>query len=147
MLRLRGNVYATHTPGKGTYATRTPGRGNIYNPHARKGQHMQPARPGSSAQYTTGGELFLPNIELHGVNDIRQAEIQTSELLVSEPSVSEFELAIEKLKTHKSPGVDQIPAELIKAGDRSFSSEIHVLIISIWNKEELHEERSGMSRS
>jgi hypothetical protein len=26
-------------------------------------------------------------------------------------------LATEKLKSHKSPGIDQIPAEMIKAGD------------------------------
>jgi hypothetical protein len=41
---------------------------------------------------------------------------------------------------HKSPGIDQIPAELIKAGGRIIRSEIHKLIISIWNKEELPEE-------
>jgi hypothetical protein len=31
---------------------------------------------------------------------------------------SDFEdgVAIEKLKSHKSPGIDQIPAELIRAG-------------------------------
>ena len=34
-----------------------------------------------------------------------------------EPSVLEAELSIEKLKSHKSPSIDQIPAELIKAGD------------------------------
>jgi len=33
---------------------------------------------------------------------------------VPEPSAFEVELAIEKLKSHKSPGIDQIPAELIK---------------------------------
>jgi len=49
-------------------------------------------------------------------------------------------LAIEKLNSHKSPGIDQIPAELIKAGGRTIHSEIHKLIISIWNKEELPEE-------
>jgi hypothetical protein len=32
------------------------------------------------------------------------------------------------------------PAELIKAGGRIIRSEIHKLIISIWNKEELFEE-------
>ena len=48
------------------------------------------------------------------VNDIRQAEIHTVEPLVPEPSAFEFELAIEKLKNYKSPGIDQIPAELIK---------------------------------
>jgi hypothetical protein len=35
---------------------------------------------------------------------------------------------------HKSPGTDQIPAKLIKAGGRIIRSEIHKLIISIWNK-------------
>jgi len=49
-------------------------------------------------------------------------------------------LAIEKLKSHKSPGIDQIPAALIKAGGRTICSEIQKLIISIWNKEELPEE-------
>jgi hypothetical protein len=51
----------------------------------------------------------------------------------------ETELAIEKLKSHKSIGIDQIPAELIKAGGRTISCEIHKLIISIWNKEKLPE--------
>jgi hypothetical protein len=60
--------------------------------------------------------------------------------------VSEIELAIDKLKSHKSPGSDQMPAELIKAGGRKIRCEIHKLIISIWNKEELPEE-SGRSRS
>ena len=41
----------------------------------------------------------------------------TAEPLVLEPSAFEFGMAIEKLKRHKSPGTDQIPAELIKAGD------------------------------
>ena len=49
-------------------------------------------------------------------------------------------MAIEKLKSHKSPGIDQIPAALIKAGGRTICSEIQKLIISIWNKEELPEE-------
>jgi len=49
-------------------------------------------------------------------------------------------LAIGKLKSHKSPGVDQIPAELIKAEGKTIRCEIHKLIISIWDKEELPEE-------
>jgi hypothetical protein len=57
-----------------------------------------------------------------------------------EPSDSEVEMAIEKLKRHKSPGIDQIPVELIKAGGRIIRSEIHKLINSIWNKEELPEQ-------
>jgi hypothetical protein len=49
-------------------------------------------------------------------------------------------LAIEKLKSRKSPGIDQIPAELIKTGGRKFYPEIYKLIISIWKKEKLPEE-------
>ena len=76
---------------------------------------------------------------MRGVNDVRQTEIHTAEPLVREPSAVKFELAIENLKSHKSPGIDQIPAELIKTGVRTFRYEIHKLIISIWNKEELPE--------
>ena len=49
-------------------------------------------------------------------------------------------IAIEKLKSHKSPSIDQIPAELIKEGGRKIRYQIHKLIVSIWNKEELPEE-------
>ena len=65
---------------------------------------------------------------------------QDAEPLVPEPSALAVELAIGKLKNHKSPGIDQIPAELIKAGGRTICSAIHKLIISIWKKEELPEE-------
>ena len=49
---------------------------------------------------------------------------------MSGPSAFKVELAIEKLKNHKSPDTDQIPAELIKAGGRTIRCEIHELIIS-----------------
>ena len=49
-------------------------------------------------------------------------------------------MAIEKLKSHKAPGIDQIQAELIKAGGRKILYEIHKIIISIWNNEDLPEE-------
>jgi hypothetical protein len=72
---------------------------------------------------------FSQLLNVHGVNDVGQAEIHTAELLVPEPTVSEIELAIDKLKSHKSSGIDQIPAELIKPGGRTISCEIHKLII------------------
>jgi hypothetical protein len=49
----------------------------------------------------------------------------------------EVEIAIAKLKRFKSPDSDQIPAELIQAGGEILCSEIHKLIDSIWNKEEV----------
>jgi hypothetical protein len=64
-------------------------------------------------------------------------DIHTAEPLVPEPSLVEVEIAIGKLKSYKSPGTHQIPTELIKAVSETLYSEIHKLICSIWNKEEL----------
>ena len=83
---------------------------------------------------------FSQLLNVHGAKDVRHEEIHTAEPLVPEPSAFEVELAIEKLKSHKSLGTDQIPAELIKAGGRTICCAIHKLIVYIWNKEELPEE-------
>jgi hypothetical protein len=61
-------------------------------------------------------KYFSQLLNVHGVNDVRQTAIHTAEALVLEPSATEVELAIEKLKSNKSPVIDHIPAELIKAG-------------------------------
>jgi hypothetical protein len=41
------------------------------------------------------------------------------------------------LKNYKSPGSEEIPAELIQGGDEILLCEIHKLINSVWNKQEL----------
>jgi hypothetical protein len=64
-------------------------------------------------------------------------DIHTAEPLVPEPSLVEVEIAIGKFRSYKSPGTDQILAELIKAMGETLCSEIHKLLCSIWNKEEL----------
>ena len=79
-------------------------------------------------------------MNVNGVYNVRQTEIYTAEPLVLEPSACEVEVAIEKLKSHKSPGIHQIPEELIKAGCKKYRYKTRKLIISIWNKEELPEE-------
>ena len=66
---------------------------------------------------------------MHGVKDVGQTEIHTTDPLVPEPSASEFELAIDRLKSDKTPGIDQIPAELIKAGGRTIGLEKHNLVL------------------
>ena len=83
---------------------------------------------------------FSQLFNVHGVNDVRQMEIHTAAPLVSNPSIPEVEMATKKLKRHNSLGIDQIPAEFIKAGGRKIRSEVHKHINSIWNKEELLEE-------
>jgi hypothetical protein len=45
------------------------------------------------------------------------------------------------LKKYKSPGSDQIPAEMIQAGCKILLSAIQKLINSVWNKEELTDQR------
>jgi hypothetical protein len=55
---------------------------------------------------------------------------------VPQPGAAEVENAIRKLKMYKAPGSDQVPAELIQAGAEVLYSEIHKLIMLIWNKEE-----------
>jgi len=53
---------------------------------------------------------FSQLLNVHEDNEVRQAEINTVKPLVPEPSAFEFELVIGKLKHHKSPDIDQIPA-------------------------------------
>jgi hypothetical protein len=64
-------------------------------------------------------------------------DIHTVEPFVPEPSLAEVGIPIGKLKSYKSSGTDQIPAELIKAGGETLYSEIYRHICSIWHKEEL----------
>ena len=68
---------------------------------------------------------FSQLLNVHGVDDVRQKETHTAKPLVPEPNASEFELAVEKLKSDNLPGIEQIPAELIKAGGRTIRYEIH----------------------
>jgi hypothetical protein len=55
-------------------------------------------------------------LNVHGVNDVWQSEIYTVKILVLDHSSFEVEIAIEKLRRYRSPGIGQIPAELIHAG-------------------------------
>jgi hypothetical protein len=75
-------------------------------------------------------------LNVHNISDVRQIEIQTSEPLVHGPNHLEAEISIATLKMYKSPGSDQIPAELYQAGGETLVSVIDKLITSIWNKEE-----------
>jgi hypothetical protein len=87
---------------------------------------------------------FSQLLNVHGVNDVRQTEIHTAEPLVPEPIASEVELAIEKLKSHKSPGIDQIPAELRQGVERFAVRFINLLFLFGIRRNCL---RSGRSRS
>jgi hypothetical protein len=63
-------------------------------------------------------------LNVHKASDVRQIEIHTTEPLVPDPSPFEVKIAIAKLKRFKSPGSDQIPAELIQAGSEILCAKI-----------------------
>jgi hypothetical protein len=83
-------------------------------------------------------------LNVHNVSDFRQIEVHVAEPLVPGPSRLGVEIAIAKLKKYKSPGIDQILAELIQAGGEMLLSAIHKLINSVWNKEELLDQWKGL---
>ena len=49
-------------------------------------------------------------------------------------------MAIENLKRYKLLGIDQIPAEMIQAGNRRLHSELHELINSMYDKDKLRQQ-------
>jgi len=57
---------------------------------------------------------FSKLLNVHGVNDVRQTEIHTAEPHVPEPSAFEVQLASEKLKSHKSPGIDHTQQNFLR---------------------------------
>jgi hypothetical protein len=69
--------------------------------------------------------FFILVLNVHGVHDFMQMDIHTAEPLVPEPSLFEVEIAIINLKSYKSPGTGQIPANFFKAGGETLRSEIH----------------------
>ena len=72
---------------------------------------------------------FSQLLNVQGTRDVRQTKIHTAEPLVFEPSTFEVEMAIEKVKGHKSPSIDQIAAEFIKSGGGTICyKSINVLI-------------------
>jgi hypothetical protein len=79
---------------------------------------------------------FCKLLNVQGPGGVRQTEIHTAEPFVPEPSAAEVEVAIRKWKRYKAPRSDQIPEEVIKGGG-ALRSEIHKLIMLIWNNEEL----------
>ena len=100
---------------------------------------------GSHSILTRWRNHFPLLLKVHVVNNVRQTEIHIAGPLVSEPSAFKVEMAIEKLKRHTSPGIFQTPAELIKAGSRTFCSEIRNLSILLGLRRNFL--RSGRSQS
>ena len=79
------------------------------------------------------------------LNQPVEAEQETTaysfvEPLIETPSYDEVLAAINKLKNHKAPGEDNIPAELIKHGGVQLWTRLHQIIVMVWEEEKLPEE-------
>jgi len=68
-------------------------------------------------------------LNIRRVNEVWQTKIHTAEPLVTQPSAFEVELAIEKLRRQKSPGSDQIPAELRQGVEQFTLRSMNLLIL------------------
>jgi hypothetical protein len=76
-------------------------------------------------------------LNVHRVSNVTQVEIHIAEPLIINPCTFEFQTAIAKLKSYKSPSSVEIPAELIEAEGEILRSEIRKLINSISIRVEL----------
>jgi len=60
------------------------------------------------------------------------------ELEEEPPGILEMEMAIQSMNNNKSPGIDNIPADLYKKGGGLLLNKIHSLIKEIWRRENAH---------
>jgi hypothetical protein len=68
---------------------------------------------------------FSQLLNVHNVSTVTHIEVHTAEPLVPGPSHLEAETAIAKLKKYKSPGSDQIAAQMIQAGGETLLFQPH----------------------
>jgi hypothetical protein len=76
-------------------------------------------------------------LNVQRVNNLRQTEKHTAESLVSDPSSLSVKIAIETMIRPKSPGTDEIPAEVTQAEGETLGYETYERIKYIWNEEDL----------
>jgi hypothetical protein len=63
--------------------------------------------PGTSWQHIWDTQnYFYQLLNVHGVNNVRQTEMQTAEPFVPESSSFKVEIVTEMLRRYKSPGTD-----------------------------------------
>jgi len=83
-------------------------------------------------------DVALKNVEMRDPSTTHGAVI--THFCVARRQGVKNELPIKELRRYKTPSINHIPAELIKAGGRTIHSELHKLIHSIWNNKELPEQ-------
>ena len=69
-------------------------------------------------------------------NPIEGRDAETPEIEIAEPTRMDVKNAIQSLKTNRAPGLDNIPAELLKNGGETLHTKLFELILIIWRREE-----------
>jgi hypothetical protein len=68
-------------------------------------------------------------LSVHSISDVKKIELCTAEPLLPDHCPFEVGIAIVKLKKYKLPGIDQILAEHIQAGDETLLTSINEFIL------------------
>jgi hypothetical protein len=119
---------------------------NIKDLHRRINKFKKVYQPRSNTVQDEDGDLLADShnilnmwknyfsrlLNVHRANDVRHIEVDTDKPLIPNNSLSEFEIAVAKLKRYKSPRSVQIRAELNQSGSETLRAEVHKLINSIW---------------
>jgi len=74
------------------------------------------------------------------IPDKREDIMITIEPNIVEPTREEIGKIINSLKNNKSPGKDQVTAELLKHEGKQMVNDVHRVIIEIWKTETMPEE-------
>jgi len=82
-------------------------------------------------------KCFYHLLNVRGVYDVRQTEMNAAEPLVRESRHFKVKIATENMKRYKPTCIYQISTGLIQTGGNTLHDEIHKLVNCVWNEEEL----------
>jgi hypothetical protein len=84
-------------------------------------------------------------VDTNLLDHIQPAVIPTAERIRQnkEPTVAEVQQAVTQMRNRKAPGIDEITADLIKAGGTPVVKWLHKIFVNIWKSEEIVEDWSS----
>ena len=99
-----------------------------YQPKTNIVKHEKGDRVTDTVLWLDGGAISLRSLMYMGLMMLGR-KIHAAETLVPQPSACEVEMSIEKLKRRKTPGIDQIPEELINTFSAKLNPICHALTL------------------
>ena len=71
------------------------------------------------------------------LDSLVESSDETVEILQTPPTLAEVQSNLQKLKSNKAPGLDNISAEMLKCGGLQLEKDLHILIIEIWEVQKI----------